>query len=85
MGFLDRLRALLSGPPHIDDPSGDEPGAVAADMHEEYGAPDEGAADLKRMESTLGGAVMPGVAGAAAAETAESDLESEEAPPDPHP
>jgi hypothetical protein len=84
VSFLDRLRNMLSGPPHIDD-SGDDPGEFAADMQEEYGAPDEGAADLKRLEATSGGAVVPGVATSEAAEAAEEDLESEEAPPDPDP
>jgi hypothetical protein len=84
MSFFARLRNLFSGPAHIAG-GGDDSGEVAADMHEEYGAPDEGEADLKRMETTIGGAVVPGISGSEAAETGLEDLESEEAPPDPDP
>jgi hypothetical protein len=84
VSLLDRLRKLFEGPSHIGD-KGDDPGEFAADMHEEYGAPDEGAADLQWMENVHGGAVVPGIAASEAAETAEEDLETEEAPPDPDP
>ncbi|HJQ75244.1 MAG TPA: hypothetical protein VJ814_10170 [Gaiellaceae bacterium] len=84
MSLLDRLRNLLSGPPHIAD-SGDDAGEFDADMHEEYGAPDEGKADLERMENLSGGAVVPGIATSEAAEAGEEDIETEEAPPDPDP
>jgi hypothetical protein len=84
LSILDRLRNLLEGPPRIGDTE-DDRSEFAADMHEEYGAPDEGAADLERMENVHGGAVVPGIAASEAAETAEEDLETEEAPPDPDP
>lgn len=76
MGFFDRLRKMLQGPPHIQ--GGDDESNAA--LHEEFGTRDAGSADIRRMESTVGGAVMPGMAGSEAAETAEADL-SEEAPP----
>jgi hypothetical protein len=81
MSFLDRLRNMLAGPPRVQ--GGDDEGAAA--LREEYGTPDEGAADIRRMETTAGGAPMPGFAASEAAETAEADLETEEAPPDPDP
>jgi hypothetical protein len=79
MSFLDRLRNLLSGPPHVQ--GGDSESDAA--LREEYGVPDEGAADVRRMETTAGGAPIPGFAAHEAAELAEADLEAEEAPPDP--
>ncbi|TML74833.1 MAG: hypothetical protein E6G12_10740 [Actinobacteria bacterium] len=85
MGFLDRIRNALAGPPHVDDSDRDEGPEIDAAMAEDFGAPDKGAADVRRMETTAGGAVMPGKAGAEAAEAAEADLASEEAPPDPNP
>jgi hypothetical protein len=84
LSILDRLRSLFAGPSHIGD-TGDDQSEFAADMQEEYGAPDEAAADLERMENVHGGAVVPGIAASEAAETAEEDLETEEAPPDPDP
>jgi len=83
MSFLDRLRKMLAGPPHIQ--SGGAEGAEA--LHEEYGSPEEGAADLRRLGQTAagGGAVMPGYGAAEAAGAAEAELEPEEAPPDPNP
>jgi hypothetical protein len=84
MSLLDSLRKIFSGPTHVGG-GGDDPGEVAADMHEEYGAPDEGKADLERMEDLHGGAVVPGIAGSEAAEAGLEEIESEEAPPDPDP
>lgn len=84
MSFLDRLRNVFSGPPHISG-SGDDPSEVAAVLQEEYGVPDEAAADLRRIEQTGGGGVgpfQPNFGASDSAETAEDDLASEEAPPD---
>ncbi|HJQ75243.1 MAG TPA: hypothetical protein VJ814_10165 [Gaiellaceae bacterium] len=81
MGFLDRLRKKLAGPVHVQ--GGDPAGEVA--LQEEFGGSDSGAADLRRAEKLSGGAVMPGQATAEAAETAEANLQTEEAPQDPGP
>jgi hypothetical protein len=78
MSFLARLRNLLAGPPRVQ---GDAADAVA--LQEEYGTPDEGAADVRHIETTAGGAAVPGIAASEAAGAAEEDLQSEEAPPDP--
>ena len=87
MSFLDRLRNLLAGPPRIQ---GDAEEAAA--LREEFGTSDEGAADVRRVDT--GGGPAPArfggggatdavrFGGSEAAETAEADL-SEEAPPDP--
>lgn len=83
MGFLDWLRNALAGPPRIED--GGDPDATA-DLHEEFGVAAEGADDLRRMEDTGGaGGYVPGerYGASEAAEAAEDDLASEEAPPDP--
>jgi hypothetical protein len=83
MSFLDWLRNALAGPPRIQD--GGDPEA-AADLHAEFGVADGGAADLRRMEDTGGaGGYVPGerYGASEAAEAAETDLASEEAPPDP--
>jgi len=81
MSFLDRLRKALAGPPHIQ--GGDDEGDAA--LHEEYGTPDPAEADVRHLETTTGGAVLPSFASSDAAVTAEEELESEEAPPDPSP
>jgi hypothetical protein len=81
MSFLDRLRKMLAGPPHIQ--GGDNEGDAA--LHEEFGTSNEGAADLRRMGTRAGGAAMPGLASLEATEAAEADLETEEAPPDTDP
>jgi hypothetical protein len=70
MSIGDWFRRLLSGP------------SEAADMHEEYGTPDEGKADVERLAETGGGGSFATTEGA---EAAEAELESEEAPPDPAP
>jgi hypothetical protein len=81
VSFLDRLRNLLAGPPRIEDAGDPE---AAADLQEEYGAPDQGAADLEEIAETGGAYLRGGGYGAAeAAEAAEDDLATEEAPPDP--
>ncbi|HZT86154.1 MAG TPA: hypothetical protein VE984_12175 [Gaiellaceae bacterium] len=82
MSFLDRLRKMLAGPAHVQ--AADD--AEAAALREEFGATaDEGAADLKHVEGAGGGGRSPDVRFGAseAAEAAEADLASEEAPPDP--
>lgn len=84
MSFLTWLRGLFASPVRIGD--GRDP-ETAADLHEELGTPDEGAAEVKQLAGTHGGggAYLPDEAFAAqeSAEAAEADLESEEAPPDP--
>jgi hypothetical protein len=90
MSFFDRLRGLFAGPAHMSDGGDPEAGA---DLQEEYGAPDAGEAELKAAEQHdfggLGarGGVAPatGFGASEAAEVAEADLGSEEAPPDPNP
>jgi hypothetical protein len=78
MSFLNRLRNWLSGPPHVE--AGDAEGA--ADLKEEFGASDEGRQDIDRLQhGYAGGGPVPGLAGRDAAEIAESEIESEEAPP----
>lgn len=81
MSIGDFFRKVFGGPTRIGDGSGEE--AVA--LQEDYGAPNEGEAELKRTEELSGGAVMPGWAASEGAAAAEEDLASEEAPPDPDP
>ena len=77
MSFLDRLRSWFSGPPRVK--AGDAEGA--ADLKEEFGAPDEGREDIDLItHGYTGGGPVPGLAGRDAAEVAESEIESEEAP-----
>jgi hypothetical protein len=77
MSLSDWFRRMFSSHSETDE--------EAAAMHEEYGAQDEGEADVRRMETTAGGAVMPGIYGSAGAEAAEAEIESEEGPRDPAP
>jgi hypothetical protein len=78
MSFFDRLRNLFSGPARVE--AGDAEGA--ADLKEEFGASDEGREDIERLQHGYsGGGPVPGLAGRDAAEIAESEIESEEAPP----
>jgi hypothetical protein len=79
MSFLGRFRDWLAGPPHVAD-GGDE-GAAAA-LHEEFHTSDAAEADVRKMETTAGGAAMPGISGSDAAETVEADFSEEAAPPD---
>jgi hypothetical protein len=76
MSFFDRLRKLLAGPPRVQ--TGADEGAA---LHEEFGTSNTGEADLRRAENLSGGAVAPGLATPAAAEAAEAQIASEEAPP----
>jgi hypothetical protein len=80
MSIGDWFRKLFAGPTHIGDGSNED----AAALHEEYGTPGEGEADLRHMEETGGGGGLAGLRFGAneAAEAAEEDLETEEAPPD---
>ena len=88
MSVRSWFRNLFATPARTDD--GGDP-ETDADLAEELGAPDEGREDIERMAGTGGGpGVVPGgtyipggrFAATEAAETAEADLESEEAPPD---
>jgi hypothetical protein len=77
MSFLDRLRSWFAGPTRVK--AGDAEGA--ADLKEEFGTSDPGREDVERMEhGYTGGGPVPGLAGRDAAEIAESEIESEEAP-----
>jgi hypothetical protein len=77
MGFLDKIRNALAGPPRVQ--GGDDEGDAA--LHEDFGTPDEGDAEVKASEQLSGGAVVPGQAAAEAAESAEAEIEAEEGPP----
>jgi len=79
MGFLSKFRDWLAGPPHVAE--GDDEGAAAA-LHEEFHTSSAAEADVHKMETTAGGAAVPGIGGSDAAETVESDLSEEAAPPD---
>jgi hypothetical protein len=80
MSFFDRIRNWLAGPPHVKTGDAEE----AADLKQEFGAPDPGREDIERLEhGYAGGGPVPGLAGRDSAEIAESEIESEEAPPDP--
>jgi hypothetical protein len=80
VSFLDRVRSWLSGPTRIQADGAEE----RADLKEEFGASDEGRHDIDRMQhGYAGGAPVPGLAGRESAEIAESEIESEEAPPSP--
>jgi hypothetical protein len=88
MGIWDRIRNALAGPPRVQ--TGGDEGAEAA-LHEEFGTPTEGDAELKHMEETGGGGgastLRYGASQAAevasdteaSAEPARDDLTSEEA------
>jgi hypothetical protein len=78
MSLGDWFRRLFSSPAEAPD---DE-----AVLREEYGAHDEGESHLQQMpETTGGGAAMPGLGSQEGAETAQSELESLEPPPDQSP
>jgi hypothetical protein len=82
MSFLDRLRSWFSGPAHVKTGDAEE----AADLKEEFGGTDAGRQDLETLEhGYAGGGPVPGLAGRDAAEVAESEIESEQAPADPDP
>jgi hypothetical protein len=81
MGFFDQLRKMLQGPAHVQ--GGDDEGNVA--LHEDFGAGNAPEADIHRMETNIGGAVMPGISAQDAAETVEADFSEEAAPPDADP
>lgn len=75
MSVRDWLRGLFAAPARIDD--GGDPEADA-DLAEEYSVPDAGEADVKAVAESG----RP-YAAQEAAETAEEDLETEQAPADP--
>ena len=79
MGFFDKLRNAIAGPPHVNAGGDSE---VEATLHEEFGAGDAAAADLRAAESRIGGAVVPGLSAQEGAEAAEDALAPEQAPPD---
>lgn len=85
MGFLDRLRNMLAGPPRVQGGDAEE----AAALHEEFGTPDEGSADVRRVEGggpgVGAGLHNVGFGASEAAEAAETDLSEEETPSDPDP
>ena len=51
-------------------------------LHEEYGTEDAAQADVERFETATGGGPVAGPATSGAAQAADAELESEEAPPD---
>jgi hypothetical protein len=80
MSFLDRVRNWFAGPPRVERGDAEE----AADLKQEFGASDPGREDIEVLEhGYAGGGPVPGLAGRDSAEIAESEIESEEAPPDP--
>ena len=83
MSFLDRIRNMLSGPPHVEGGDAEE----AAALREEFGTADEGTDDLRRVGTPGSGAGLSNVGFGAseAAEAVEGDLSTEEAPSDPTP
>jgi hypothetical protein len=82
MGFFDKLRNAIAGPPHVNAGGDSE---VEATLHEEFGAPNKYEAEVNRTDDLSGGAVMPGLAAPEAADLARDEFESEEAPRDPTP
>ena len=80
MSLLDRIRALVSGPPHLGGVGRDDEEAE----REEYELPDRGEEELRNVDET-GGLRGGGFAGGEAAEAAEEDLETFRPPPDPAP
>ena len=76
MSLGDWFKRFFSSPEAAED---------AADLHEEYGAPDEGEAELEEPGQSSGGAGVPGLASLEGAEIAEADLEELEPPADPAP
>jgi hypothetical protein len=82
MSFFDRIRSWLAGPPRVETGDAEE----AADLKHEFGGTDTGREDIETLEhGYTGGGGVPGIAGRDSAEIAESEIESEEAPPDPTP
>ncbi len=66
-------------------PSPTESAEEEAALHEEYGVPDAGEADVSRMQYRLGGGPVPGIASSDAAEVAEAELEELDHRSDPAP
>ena len=59
MGFLDSLKKAIQGPVRVGD-GGDDPGEVAAALHEESHAPHEADADLETVKEISEGPRAPG-------------------------
>jgi hypothetical protein len=59
MGFLDSLKKAIQGPVRVGD-GGDDPGEVAAALHEESHAPHEADADLETVKDLSEGPRGPG-------------------------
>lgn len=49
MGFMDSLKKAIQGPVRVGD-GGDDPGEVAADLHEEYVPPHEADTELETVK-----------------------------------
>ena len=62
MGFLDSLKKAIQGPPRVQGMGSDDPGEVAAALHEEYAAPESGPPEEKHIEGLNDG---PGATAAA--------------------
>jgi len=86
MSFLDRLRNLIEGPPHIAD--GGEAGVKAA-LGEEMPVAAKDADNLARVEAsrfrTRWAELHPDIAPFGGAQTGHDDAEPEAAPPDRNP
>jgi hypothetical protein len=84
MSFLDRLRNLIAGPPRVQSGGAEE----SASLREEFGPSGDDPADVRRVVDSPGGGGglnTVGYGAIEAAETAEGDLSTEEAPSDPTP
>ena len=88
MGFLDSLRKAIAGPPRVQGMEGDDPGEVAATLHEEYAAPDPGHSGTDRIEGISDGpgataaAPFSGAGQASAAEIEAEIVKPEDVKPD---
>ena len=49
MGFWKRLREGVAGPPHVNAGT-DDPGEVAADLHEEFSVPNAGDTEMRDID-----------------------------------
>jgi hypothetical protein len=50
MGILDSIRKALAGPPHISGSEGDNPGEIAAALHEEYAVPNADEEEVREIK-----------------------------------
>ena len=90
MGILDSIRKALAGPPHIGG-SGDDPGEMAAALHEEYAVPNADEEEVREIDSlsNLDGPAAPiaaapfaGAGQIRATELEEQIIKSEDVVPD---